>query len=201
MPKIYCKSIRKEMLQQRSLLKPKQCDHASSIIAQHLARTPVFLRSKRIAFYFANNNEVDPQSLFFKAIKMGKNCFIPVLHPVKHNQLWFAPYRPGDCLIKNNYGILEPDLTSAKIIPAWTLDLVITPLVAFDTLCHRLGMGGGYYDRTFAFTLQHKHHKPSLIGLAYEFQKVSQLATNTWDVPLNWVITEQSIYRSEKKNL
>ena len=75
------------------------------------------------------------------------------------------------------------------------LDLILAPLVGFDTHGNRLGMGGGYYDRTFAY-LKHRLHwqKPRLIGLAYELQRVADLANHAWDVPLQSVVTEQHIY-------
>jgi 5-formyltetrahydrofolate cyclo-ligase len=77
----------------------------------------------------------------------------------------------------------------------WSLDLVFVPLVAFDKEGHRLGMGGGYYDRTFAFKTKHSHLKgPKLIGLAHDFQLQSQLPVMPWDIPLNAVITEAAIY-------
>ncbi len=80
---------------------------------------------------------------------------------------------------------------------AQELDLVFLPLVAFDRVGHRVGMGGGYYDRTFAF-VQQMHHKPILIGLAYEMQQVDGLPFCTWDIPLDGVLTEKQLRLFQK---
>jgi 5-formyltetrahydrofolate cyclo-ligase len=82
----------------------------------------------------------------------------------------FSIYEPDDVLKKNRFGILEPEINFKKIIPAWALDIVFTPLIAFDSEGNRLGMGGGFYDRTFSFLHNSKRSHPHLIGLAYEFQ-------------------------------
>ena len=77
------------------------------------------------------------------------------------------------------------------------MDLLFLPLVAFDTHGNRMGMGGGFYDRSLAF-LQQKNglKKPVLAGLAHEIQKVEQLLTQNWDIPLDFVITEKQLYRT-----
>ena len=77
------------------------------------------------------------------------------------------------------------------------LDVVIAPLVAFDESLNRLGMGGGYYDRTFAFRKRARVlRRPVLIGVAYSFQRVDRLQPENWDVPLDVVITEKESYGS-----
>lgn len=78
----------------------------------------------------------------------------------------------------------------------WGLDLIILPLVAFDLSGNRLGMGGGFYDRTLSFKHQRCHWKgPKLIGIAHELQRVDLLPVNDWDIPLDAVITEQKLYQ------
>lgn len=188
-------SIRKHILCQRREQDKKAQRILSCIIIHHLAKSSLFIQSKKIAFYFPTKGEVDPIPLMQKAFTMRKSCYLPVLHPFKHNRLWFVEYKPGDILRMNSYGILEPDIRYRPIIPSWALDLVITPLVAFDESGNRLGMGKGYYDRTFAFLLQKRYsNHPHLVGLAYEFQKVPHLTVNPWDVPLHRVVTEKGIH-------
>lgn len=188
------RQLRRPILHQRSLLSLSERQHASKIISQRLAKTILFIRSKRIAFYFANKGEVDTSLLLKKALSLGKECYLPILHPVKHNQMWFGSYKLGDPLTKNSFGILEPTLESAQQAPAWSLDLVLTPLVAFDDKGNRLGMGGGFYDRTFSFLQNTMKNKPKLIGLAYDFQQLPEIHIQAWDIPLDFVITETNVY-------
>jgi 5-formyltetrahydrofolate cyclo-ligase len=183
--------LRKPILSKRSSLSCQQQRHASTIISKKIIRMAVFLRSKRVAFYLASKGEVSTLMLLERALNLGKECFLPILHPVKHNCLLFGRYEKGDCLRANQFGILEPILYDVKKIPAWTLDLVFTPLVAFDYLGNRLGMGGGYYDRTFSF-LKYRS-KPKLIGLAYDFQQIPKVPFERWDIPLNIIITENQV--------
>lgn len=139
---------------------------------------------------------MDPSLIFKRAWSMGKRCFLPVLHPIKKQSLWFVEYTPEDTLIKNRFKILEPCLRNKKPIPAWALDLVFTPVVAFDKELHRLGMGHGYYDNTFAFLKDKKgevRKVPALVGLAYEFQRVKTLPLDAWDIPLTGIATEKGI--------
>lgn len=104
----------------------------------------------------------------------------------------FFLYKRNDILHPNRYGINEPKDTPS--IDTETLDIILTPLVAFDRQGHRLGMGGGYYDRTFSFLLnQADIPRPKLIGLAYACQEVPSLSPDPWDVPLHGVVTERKI--------
>jgi 5-formyltetrahydrofolate cyclo-ligase len=104
----------------------------------------------------------------------------------------FAAYQPGMRMALNRFSIAEPALPRAELLAAECLDLIIMPLVGFDAGGNRLGMGGGFYDRTLAF-LQHRGRwrRPLLFGLAYEFQRVDGLQPRCWDVPLDGVITDR----------
>ena len=104
------------------------------------------------------------------------------------------PIEPGTPLRRNRFQIPEPDVSPAEWLPPSALDLVLTPLVAFDSTGTRLGMGGGFYDRSFAFLRDPDPvgHRPRLIGLAYEFQQVEALVRQPWDVPLDAAATEKA---------
>jgi 5-formyltetrahydrofolate cyclo-ligase len=155
-----------------------------------------FINSKHIAVYIPMQGEISPLALVHLAWQMGKAVYLPILMPFLENRLWFAPWNADSKMQTNRYGIPEPVNQGRHIIPASHLDLVITPLVAFDKHCHRVGMGGGYYDRTFTFLRFRQHwHSPKLIGIAYEFQKITNISTQTWDVPLHAVVTENKIYK------
>jgi 5-formyltetrahydrofolate cyclo-ligase len=187
-------ALRRQMRQQRRALTPAQGQQAARQLLRHFASHPAFLHSQHIAFYLPNDGELDLRPLIEQAWAMGKHCYLPVLSPLYHNRLWFAPYRPDSPLIKNRFGILEPNHSWRKMRPVWALDLVLTPLVAFDEMGNRLGMGGGYYDRTLAYLERRLvWKKPRLIGAAYDFQCVPALPSASWDVPLHGIVTERRL--------
>lgn len=101
-------------------------------------------------------------------------------------------YNEGDLLHPNKYAILEPQ-HNLKKIPPENLDLVMVPLIAFDLKGNRLGTGGGYYDRTFAFLREQENKKPRMIGLAYAVQQAEQIPSDPWDVLLDGIVTEQEV--------
>ncbi|MBT3045219.1 MAG: 5-formyltetrahydrofolate cyclo-ligase [Candidatus Thiodiazotropha sp. (ex Codakia orbicularis)] len=155
-----------------------------------------FRHSRRIAFYIAVRGEMDPSPLLQLAFDTGKSTFLPVLRERPSRGLWFAPFTSRSSFTTNRFGIPEPNHNHSKLVMPWTLDLVFVPLIAFDREGNRLGMGGGYYDRTFAFQRKRNHLKgPTLVGLAHEFQQQSQLPVKSWDIPLDAVITEAAIYK------
>ncbi len=121
---------------------------------------------------------------------MKKACFLPIIGRLNHNRLNFVPYREGDPLLENCYGIPEPQ-NRRHPLPPWALDLLLLPLVAFDPQGNRLGMGGGYYDRTLAYLRWREHWRtPTLLGVAYRFQEVETITAKGWDIPLDGVVTE-----------
>jgi 5-formyltetrahydrofolate cyclo-ligase len=169
-------------------------------MASRLGRSRLFLNSRSIALYLPADGEMDTAPLLALARRLKRRCFLPVLRGAPHYSLWFAEYRPGDPLRPNRFGILEPALGRRKILPAWGLDLILLPLVGFDQAGNRLGMGGGYYDRTLAFLHRRLHwRRPRLIGLAHECQRVERLAAKPWDVPLDGVATEACIHRWRRR--
>lgn len=186
--------IRREMRRQRRALSVQQRSAAALSLDRMLGRHPLFLRSNHIAFYLPNDGEMELNPLLARALAMGKRCYLPVLSPIYHNRLWFAPYDGDSHLELNRFGIPEPAANWSQMRPVWTLDLILTPLVAFDSEGNRLGMGGGYYDRTLAYLRRRQHwRKPRLLGTAYDFQEVAQLPHENWDVPLHGVVTQSRL--------
>jgi 5-formyltetrahydrofolate cyclo-ligase len=192
--------LRRVIRNQRRQLTPQTLQRHSRQLQRLAGSLNAFRHSHRIAFYVASRGEIDPHLLMMLAFKAGKQVYLPVLRKRPSNSLWFSAYRPGDRLVNNCYGILEPVMHSRRVVMPWSLDMVFVPLVAFDMSGNRLGMGGGYYDRTFAFKRMRSHWcGPKLIGLAHEFQGVEQLHSQPWDIALNGVITEQCIYDFQRK--
>jgi len=180
--------------QRRALTGPEQ-DRAARALAAHLTANRLFRVSRRIALYFSNDGEIDPGPLLGRAREMNKTCFLPILSRLRHDRLWFAPYEPDSPLARNRFGIPEPVVPARQWVRAQDLDLVLMPLVAFDLEGNRLGMGGGFYDKSLAFLRTRSlWRKPHLIGLAHDFQRVPQLETFPWDVPLQAVATDQAVY-------
>ena len=187
--------LRRELRVQRNGLSAAQQTLAAQQLSNQVAALRQFRVSRRVALYLPNDGEIDPLPLMLRLWQSGKTCYLPILSPLRHDRLWFAPYLPDTTLTVNRLGILEP-VTPAR---AWTraqgLDLILMPLVGFDIQGNRLGMGGGFYDKSLAF-LRHRRawHKPQLIGLAHDFQLVKKIEINTWDVPLQAVATDRQVY-------
>ncbi len=155
------------------------------------------LAGKKIALYLANDGELNPQGLIDFLLAQQADIYLPVLHPFSKGNLLFLQYTGQQNLIKNTYGINEPILDVTKVCPVAILDIVFMPLVAFDKKGNRLGMGGGYYDRSLAFMNQSslKHNTPRLIGLAHECQKVSKLPKESWDIPIPEIMSPSQHYQ------
>lgn len=160
-------------------------------MTEHVIHHPIFLQSHSIAAFCAHNGEMDPVLILQKALKLAKLCYLPILDDQLKNKLIFAKIDHNSRYTKNKYGILEPNPEPKILIPAWELDLVLVPLVGVDTLGHRLGMGAGFYDRTFEF--KKRSTKPYLIGLAYAFQCIENIPYDTHDIPLDGLVTENEL--------
>lgn len=184
--------LRNELRQRRKALSPTQQAAASAWVLRHLTKLPQFMRAQHVALYLANDGEIDPMPIAEQLWKMNKHCYLPVLHPAQPRQLWFVPFTPDSPLTPNRFGIPEPDHRSAHKMPPHLLDIVLLPLVGFDRKGGRLGMGGGFYDTTFAFH-QGKKSKPWLLGLAHSCQEVDALELAAWDIPLYGVVTDKEL--------
>ncbi|MCB1786582.1 MAG: 5-formyltetrahydrofolate cyclo-ligase [Chromatiaceae bacterium] len=194
-------ALRRRLRQLRQAISEQTRSEATSRALDRIARHPAFRRAKRVAAYVGSKGELDPMPLLRTAARKGKRCFLPVLHPFLSGRLWFCQWQPGDRLVRNRFDIPEPGLRRCRHHSARQLDLVIVPLLGFDDQCHRLGMGGGYYDRSFAFVRRLRHvRRPYLLGLALELQRVDRIQINAWDVPLDAVVTERSIYSVNKES-
>ncbi len=190
--------IRQQMRQQRNALSAQQQSDAAHHVERLISRSRFYRNSQRIACYITNDSELSLELLIERIWLENKCCYLPVLDSIHHNRLWFAPYRPDSKMRLNRFGIPEPLCGKRELVRAQSLDLIMAPLVAFDKAGNRLGMGGGYYDRSLAFLLRRRYwRKPRLCGVAYNFQQVKQLPRQSWDVPLSTIATESSLYQPE----
>jgi len=169
-----------------------------SVLVKHgEAMSAAFLSHARlssqqnIALYIAQKGEMDTSVLIQVLQKRGKRLFLPVLHPSHPQKLAFIETRPGQKMTKNRFGIPEPEYQREWQIDVQQLDLILVPLLAFDAHGNRLGMGGGFYDRSLA-PIKHKA-KPLRIGLAHACQQTDHLNSEPWDVSLHGIISEQGL--------
>lgn len=176
--------LRKQIKRQRARLSTTEQQQLSKQAVQHLSRHRLFRAARNIALYLPVRGEADPCSLL-KTAKPGQRFFLPVLSLSPHCQLIFVEWNQQTRFRQNRFKIPEPLLAKRRILSPRQLDLVITPLVAFDTQGSRLGMGGGFYDRSFAAKHYLRHSQPFLLGFAYPFQQVEHLERQTWDIPLD----------------
>ncbi|MEA1080685.1 5-formyltetrahydrofolate cyclo-ligase [Marinobacter qingdaonensis] len=193
--------LRKRLRQQRRSLSYEQQQQATEQLALNLLTHPDLHRARHIAIYLPNDGEIDPLLYRDIARRKGIQFYLPVLHPILEGKLVFSPYTDDVELTANRFGIPEPDFSKGLKRPAWALDAVLFPLVGFDESGGRLGMGGGFYDRTFAFSRLRPGLAPKLIGLAHDFQKVTRLPTEPWDVPLHGVVTDRRCYRFRRSSM
>ena len=180
-------SARRAAKSARRALSPDYRLAASNTIADRVVRMHEFVACKKFACYLPMPDEVDATAVIERAWRMQKDVYAPVID--QHGGMAFVRLRPDTALNRNWYGLWEPE--SGAQIHAQDIDLVITPVVAFDKHRHRIGMGSAYFDRCFAF-LKHKQYwrRPKLVGLAFNCQQVEKIKPNPWDIPLYKVITE-----------
>lgn len=162
---------------------------ASNVIADAFIKSREFHASQNIACYLAAWDEVETSRIIARAWSVNKRVFAPVV--MRNHRMRFYELAQETVLEQNQYGLWQP--RQGPVIAAQHLDIVITPLVAFDSSCNRIGMGSGYFDRRFAF-LKHRRFwfRPKLIGLAFDCQRVEKIPANPWDIPLYSVYTESS---------
>ena len=189
-------AVRESLRQTRRDLNEEQQAVASQGLFELIHELDIFSDAKRIAFYQPIDGEVDPSLLLKHALREGKSCFLPRISDENPEFVSFAPYDENTKLKNSDWGIAEPP--APETIPSPTdLDLVFVPLVAFDRYCSRLGMGKGFYDRTFNFKIFNPQSRPLLIGLAHECQYAEPFSVKSWDVRLDAVITATKIHRPD----
>ncbi|MDE1168564.1 MAG: 5-formyltetrahydrofolate cyclo-ligase [Pseudomonas sp.] len=181
----------------RALTKAEQRQAAQGLYRQ-LAQHPLFRRSRHIALYLPSDCEIDPRLLLREAHKRGKHAYLPVLSAWPRTKMVFQRIAPAEKLRPNRFRILEPHINPARQRTIWALDLILLPLVGFDEVGGRLGMGGGFYDRSLAYRARRNAwHKPVLLGLAHECQKVERLDQASWDVPLQGTVSDRRWYLAQ----
>jgi 5-formyltetrahydrofolate cyclo-ligase len=176
----------------RAQLSKDELEAAALQLFDRISVLPEFINASQIATYSAVNGEISLNPIIDLALEMGKQIYLPNLDL---KSLRFSPYFHGQKMRINRFRLPEPDVTDDEMLAPEALDLVLAPLVVFDPQRNRIGMGGGYYDRSFEFRKQAERDAPILIGVAHELQKVDQLIAEDWDVRLDMVVTDGGIYK------
>ncbi|MBI1243406.1 MAG: 5-formyltetrahydrofolate cyclo-ligase [Alphaproteobacteria bacterium] len=158
---------------------------ARAVRDRFLARVPLAAGAS-VAGYFAFGSEFDPMPLMEALAARGHPLALPVVVS-RAAPLVFRQWKPGDDLVEHKFGMREPHATQPQIEP----DLLLVPLLAFDMLGHRIGYGGGFYDRTIAQLRAHK--KTRAVGVAYSVQKVERVPVGKRDQVLDWIVTENEV--------
>ena len=177
--------LRQQLRTRRRALPAALRIQAAERLARQLLAMPLAPESGHVAGYWAMDGEI---ALHAWQVHLPSDCVycLPVLHG---DRLRFAPWRPGDALVGNRFGIPEPDVPAGSLIDARDMTLVVVPLVGFDRSGNRIGMGGGWYDRSFDFR-QHQPAPPWLVGAAFADQQLDTIRSADWDVALDVVCTD-----------
>lgn len=181
--------LRHELKAKREMTTVEYKADCATKICSRIENLDVYKKAERIALYQAIKNEVSLHPLWHSALKQGKICYFPFLN--NDLTLSFFPADKDTAWTINQFGIAEPSFANTRAVNPEKLDIIFIPLLGFDKNGTRIGMGAGYYDRTLA-----NKKLNWLAGIAYEFQLVPFIHPDPWDVPMDLVITEQTIYWS-----
>jgi len=181
-------SLRKQLRAARRALTRTGQRRAAKALARRLRNVPALRNARRIALYWPMDGEVDPRLLRRERCLRRATFYLPCLQPWPVATLRFARWARGGRLARNRYGIPEP--RDRAPVNARDLDVIVMPLTGFDARGNRLGMGGGFYDRTLAFA-RAGGRRPLLVGVAHDCQQVPALPAAAWDVPLHQIVTDR----------
>ena len=186
--------LRQLYRQRRNSLSPVQQLQAGHELLEKCLQTSLLGTANKIACYIANDGEIDLSPLIKYCWELNKQVYLPVLHPFAKGHLLFVAYHAGSKMHANKFGIPEPEISCPMVCPLDQLDVIFTPLVAFDKQGHRLGMGGGFYDRTLA-PLQRAKTDTQVLGVAHNCQlATTSLSSEKWDIPMQKIITPGNVF-------
>ena len=187
-------TVRNTLRKKRSQLSLELQRSKSEKIISLVKQNKAFIDATNIGFYHSVRGEADPAELRNLETPQNhhKRFYLPVLSPDKNQGLLFGEVTSQTQFKNNKFDIPEPVFNKNNLVEGKSLDLVLVPLLGFDNKGNRLGMGGGYYDRCFAFK-KHTKTKPILMGFAYDFQEIDSLNPEAWDVGLDMVATESRL--------
>jgi 5-formyltetrahydrofolate cyclo-ligase len=184
------------------LLSVQQQYQAALGCLNQLQRWDRFIQSETIAAYLANDGELDTQPIIDFCWRHKKTVVLPAIHPFNTTHLLFLHYRPNTAMTANRFNIAEPRLDSRAICILPKIDMLLVPTVAFDGYGNRLGMGGGFYDRTLAeLDIQlEKQRRTITVGIAHHCQRVDKIPSAIWDKSLDYIVTDKQKIKAQSLN-
>ncbi len=182
------RELRTRLLEARGRLHPHQRQRADRLICASVLHLLEDRDCLDLAAFMPFRGEPNLIPALEALAEAGRRIWLPV---VNADQMRFLRWRPGCRMRENRFGIPEP--IEGRECAVEHLELVLAPLVAFSHKGTRLGMGAGFYDRTFAFARTDPSRGPWMVGVAYIAQQVDSLPADPWDVPLGAVITERGL--------
>ncbi|MGN6519355.1 MAG: 5-formyltetrahydrofolate cyclo-ligase [Dokdonella sp.] len=186
-------ALRKALRERRAAVPAAERIAAAQAVVAQLEKVPEFMTDRRIGGYWAVEGELPLAALMGGLRARDQLYYLPVLG--EDRGLRFAPWRPGGAIAANRFGIPEPVVAAGELLAPADLDVVLVPLLGFDRRGHRLGFGGGWYDRSFAFLASRSDvGKPVLVGVGYALQEIDAIDAQPWDVRLDYVATERELF-------
>jgi len=185
------KQQRLNIRKSRQALNPQEAKLYANACFKQLITADLLQKKQNIAIYLPFDNELDTYNIIQYCWDNEICVFLPVLSKIRPSYLQFCQFTRQTPLKKNHLGIDEPQITDENIIEIQSLDYLFMPLVAFDTRGYRLGMGGGFYDRSLA---ELSSSSPLKIGLAYDFQFQTSIPVESWDQPMDKVFTPSQCF-------
>lgn len=182
------KALRALMRRRRRALSLAERTAAAERFQQQIWPSLQHTRCQRVAVYLAFDGELDLMPLIRRLWANNKKVYLPVVTRLAPQRLWFRRYAQNTPMKRNRFGIPEP--ISGAVLASRQLDVVLLPLTAFDRQGNRLGMGGGFYDRTFAYRRHSLASRPRLIGVGYHWQQIETLACEPHDLPVQGIATD-----------
>jgi len=184
-------ALRTTLRERRAAIPAAERIAAATALVEHLEQVPEFITDTNVAGYWSIGGELPLLAIMGGLRARGQVYHLPVID--EHKRLKFALWWPGMEIATNRLGIPEPVDTNASLAPD-AIDVVLVPLLGFDRRGHRLGFGGGYYDRSFAFLRDlERPSKPLLVGIGYALQEIDRIQPEDWDVRLDYVATEHEL--------
>ncbi|QEK11485.1 5-formyltetrahydrofolate cyclo-ligase [Crassaminicella thermophila] len=184
------KIIREEILKKRKALSSNEITRKSDKIFHKLKTFPSYQNAENVMVYLDFRNEVKTNKIIDDLLEENKNVLIPISIPKTREMILSQLLDPKKELVKGTYGILEPKKEYIRKVNPEIVDLIIVPGVAFDPRGYRIGYGGGYYDRFLD-----KISKNVLsIALAFDLQIIDNIPNDSFDKPVDYIITETKIF-------
>jgi len=189
--KAWRKAERDRLIAARESLAPEALERFRQRIDAHLWRSFPGLAAARLAFCWPIRKEYDARGLTQRLRERGAVTALPVV-VAPRQPLVFRAWYPGVILASGPLGIPYP-ADSALVVPTAAL----VPMNGWDEAGYRLGYGGGFFDRTLASLAK----RPVIIGVSYELAKITTIHPQSWDIPMDWVVTERGVYRRDPGGL